>query len=134
MTSNEPWDVAMSSCVNRRLASARIWLQTQKEAQVRLDGGQLRLAHLAVAAVDGLLVSSDCDDPRNPSRPGLTPQAIDPAFELLSSAWSVVLSSWGRPAGKVRDLIRDWSKAPSQSCPSSPSIALSHLSRVNPLG
>ena len=29
------------------------------------------------------VLSSDCDDPRNPSRPGLTPQATDPAFQLL---------------------------------------------------
>jgi hypothetical protein len=33
-----------------------------------------------------LELSSDCDDPGTPSRPGLTPQATDPAFELLSSA------------------------------------------------
>jgi hypothetical protein len=31
-------------------------------------------------------LSSDRDDQGNPSRPGLTPQATDPAFRLLSSA------------------------------------------------
>ena len=42
------------------------------------------LSRSTAAAIE--LLSSDCDDPGNPSRPGLTPQATDPAFRLLSSA------------------------------------------------
>ena len=46
----------MSRTVNWRTASAGIGLKAQIETQARIDGGQLRFAHLAVATADALFV------------------------------------------------------------------------------
>ena len=46
----------MGRTVNWRVALARIGLNAQIEAHARIDGGQLRFVHLAVATADALFV------------------------------------------------------------------------------